>query len=434
MMRKIYTGFFIFFGLVAHAQFWTETSSGFTANFTGLSKFHVVDANVAWAIGYDGFNTANNIQQFSKTDDSGLTWIAGVFDLGDPSLGIADLSGVDSNVAFVAAYPRQAGQQGGIWKTIDAGVTWTQQTAASFNNAASFPNIVHYFDANNGLAIGDPTNGYWEIYTSNNGGATYSRIPSTSLPAPLNNESGYLAQFAHFGDSIWFTTSAGRIVHSANRGMTWSVYQSPLSDFGGTTVFGDISFATSNRGVIQDNAGNIFKTTDAGQTWNAVVFSGTGSPYGGAISYLPNTFHMVSTGGEVNFTGSSYSVDDGTTWININTDQHVDVAFFNDTVGYSGSFSNATNNLGVFRYTGSVLNEASVEELVEVQLFHNNQTGQLEVTTGQQFKNLRIYDLHGRLVLTSTSKLTPTNFIQSGVYIAQIFTDTGLKTSKFIKY
>jgi hypothetical protein len=142
----------------------------------------------------------------------------------------------------------------------------------------------------------------------------------------------------------------------------------------------------------------------------------------------------VSTGGEVNFTGSSYSVDDGTTWINIDTDQHVDVAFFNDTVGYSGSFSNATNNLGVFRYTGTVLNEASVEEIVEVQLFHNNRTGQLEIATGQQFKNVRIYDLHGRLVLTSTSKLTPTNLIPSGVYIAQIFTDSGLKTSKFIKY
>ncbi|WP_300980458.1 T9SS type A sorting domain-containing protein [Nonlabens sp.] len=433
-MRKIFTGLFIVFCLGAQAQFWTETSSGFSTNFRGLSKFHVVDANLAWAIGYDGFNTANNIQQFSKTDDSGLTWSSGVFDLGDTSLGIADLSGVDSNTAFVAAYPRQAGQQGGIWKTTDAGVTWTQQTAASFNNVASFPNIVHYFDANNGLAIGDPTNGYWEIYTSNNGGTTYSRIPSASLPAPLNNETGYLSQFAYSGDSIWFTTSAGRIIHSANRGVTWSVYQSPLSDFEGTTIFGDISFATSNRGVIQDNAGNIFKTTDGGQTWNAVVFSGTGTPYGGAISYLPNTFHMVSTGGEANFAGSSYSVDDGTTWINIDTDQHVGVAFFNDTVGYSGSFSNATNNLGVFRYTGSVLNEASVEELGEVQLFHNNQTGQLEVATGQQFKNLRIYDLHGQLGLTSTSTLISTNLIPSGVYIAQIFTDTGLKTSKFIKY
>jgi hypothetical protein len=143
---------------------------------------------------------------------------------------------------------------------------------------------------------------------------------------------------------------------------------------------------------------------------------------------------MVSTGGDVSFAGSSYSVDDGTTWINIDTDQHVDVAFFNNTVGYSGSFSNTTNNLGVFRYTDTVLNEASIEEFVEVQLFHNNRREQLVITTDQQFKSLRIYDLNGRLLLTSASKLTTTNLLPSGVYIAQIFTGFGLKTAKFIKH
>jgi photosystem II stability/assembly factor-like uncharacterized protein len=343
MIRKVFIGFFISFCLVGHAQFWTETSSGFTANLTGLSKFHVADANVAWAIAYDGVNTSNNIQQFSKTDDAGLTWTAGAFDLGDLNLGIADISAVDTNTAFVAAYPRQSGQQGGIWKTVDAGATWAQQTGAAFNNVASFPNVVHYFDANNGLAIGDPTNGYWEIYTSNDGGVTYSRIPSSSLPLPLNNEFGYLSQFTYSGDSIWFTTSAGRMVHSSNRGVTWNVYQSPLSDFGGTTIFGDIAFATVDRGVIQTNTGGIFKTTDSGQTWNNVVFTGIGTPYGGAIAYIPGTLHMVSVGGDVNFAGSSYSMDDGITWVNIDTDQHVDTAFFNNTLGYSGSFSNLTN-------------------------------------------------------------------------------------------
>lgn len=433
MTRKVLPVFFISFCLMAQGQFWTETSSGFTANLTGLSKFHVVDANVAWAIAYDGVNTSNNIQQFSKTDDAGLTWTAGAFDLGDLDLGIADVSAVDTNTAFVAAYPRQVGQQGGIWKTADAGATWAQQTGAAFNNAASFPNVVHYFDANNGLAIGDPANGYWEIYTSNDGGDTYSRIPSSSLPAPLNNEFGYLSQFAYSGDSIWFTTSAGRMVHSSNRGVTWNVYQSPLTDFGGTAIFGDISFATASRGVIQSNTGSIFKTTDAGQTWNNVVFSGIGAPYGGAIAYISGTFHMVSAGGEANFAGSSYSLDDGITWINIDTDQHVDSAFFNETVGYSGSFSDVINNLGVFRYTDTVLSETLVTETSEVRLFHNNQTEQLEILSGLQFESVRIYDLQGRLITTSKSNNISTYQLQSGVYIAQIFTDSGPITSRFIK-
>ncbi len=433
MNKNILTSLFISIGIFCNAQFWTEAYSGFTSGQTGLSKFHVVDANVAWAIGYDGINTANNVQLFSKTDDAGLTWTAGSIDLGDSDLGIADISGVDANVAFVAAYPRLAGQQGGIWKTIDAGVTWTQQTSATFNNATSFPNIVHYFDANNGLAIGDPANGYWEIYSSNNGGATYTRIPSASLPAPLTNEFGYLAQFAHLGDNIWFTTSAGRIIHSANRGITWNAYQSPLSDFGGTTIFGDISFATPDRGVIQDNAGNIYKSTDGGQTWNGVVFSGTGTPYGGAISYIPNTFHMVSTGGDVNLAGSSYSLDDGVTWINIDTDQHVDCAFFNDSVGYSGSFSDSFNNEGVFRYTDNVLSEVSLTTPLQVQLFHNDLAEVLEIQTDSDLDNVKIYDLQGRLVTSSTENNISTKQYKSGIYIAQIKTDKGQLTSKFLK-
>jgi photosystem II stability/assembly factor-like uncharacterized protein len=433
MIRKVLSGFFISFCLVAQAQFWTETSSGFTTNLTGLSKFHVVDANVAWAVAYDGLNTSNNIQQFSKTDDAGLTWNAGVFDLGNPNLGIADISAVGTNTAFVAAYPRQAGQQGGIWKTVDAGVTWAQQTGAAFNNAGSFPNVVHYFDANNGLAIGDPVNGYWEIYTSNDGGVTYSTIPSSSLPAPLNNEFGYLAQFANLGNSIWFTTSAGRIIHSPDRGVSWNAYQSPLSDFGGTAVSGDISFATASRGVIQSNTGSIFKTIDAGQTWNNVVFFGTGTPYGGAIAYISGTFHMVSAGGDVNFAGSSYSLDDGVTWINIDTDQHVDSAFFNETIGYSGSFSDVTNSQGVFRYTDVVLSETLVTETLEVRLFHNNQTEQLEILSDLQFERLKIYDLQGRWIKTSKSNNVSTHQLPFGVYIVQILTDSGSITSKFLK-
>lgn len=362
-----------------------------------------------------------------------MTWTAGTIDLGDPDLGIADVSGVDSNIAFVAAYPRLAGQQGGIWKTIDAGITWTQQTGAAFNNATSFPNIIHYFDANNGLAIGDPANGYWEIYRSIDGGATYTRIPSASLPVPLANEFGYLAQFAHLGDNIWFTTSEGRIIHSADMGITWNVYQSPLSDFGGTTVFGDISFATSDRGVIQDNAGNIYKSTDGGQSWNGVVFSGTGTPYGGAISYIPNTFHMVSTGGDVNLAGSSYSLDDGVTWINIDTDQHVDCAFFNDSVGYSGSFSDSFNNEGVFRYTDTVLSEITIEEQPSVQLLHNNLAEVLEIKTDLDFISVKIYDLQGRMVISSTETTISTNQFKSGIYIAQIKTDRGQVNSKFLK-
>ena len=68
--------------------------------------------------------------------------------------------------------------------------------------------------------------------------------------------------------------------------MNWSVFQSPLSNFGGTSISGDITFSTANKGLIQDNSGNLFITQNAGATWSPITLSGTGFPYGGAIAYL----------------------------------------------------------------------------------------------------------------------------------------------------
>jgi photosystem II stability/assembly factor-like uncharacterized protein len=433
MVKNLLVGFFIFSFFFCQGQFWTESYSGFTTDLTGLSKFHIVDDNVAWAVAYDGVNTANNIQQFAKTTDGGATWTTGSFNIGNPNLGIANVVATSDLVAYVAAYPMASSQQGGVWKTTDGGVTWARQNGAAFTSATSFTNLVHFFDPSSGVVVGDPTNGFWEIYVTSNGGNSYTRLPSSNIPAAQANETGYLAQYAFSGDHIWFTTSTGRIVRSSDKGITWSVSQSPLTDFGGTMISGDLSFATATRGVIQDNAGNIYKSTDAGQTWNNVVLSGVGAPYGGAISYLPGTFHMVSTGGDASFSGSSYSVDDGITWTNVDTEQHVDCVFFNETTGYSGGFSNSLTNEGVYRYTSTVLSNEDVALKNKIRLFPNPVKDQFQITTDQNFKSVTIVDLYGRIVRTSEEQVVTTQLLTPGIYIAQITTDLGRTNIRFIK-
>ncbi|WP_124979194.1 T9SS type A sorting domain-containing protein [Nonlabens xiamenensis] len=415
------------------AQFWTETYSGFSTNLRGLSKFDIVDASVTWAVGYDGVNTNNNIQEFSKTVDGGVTWTAGNIDVGDTGLGIGNISALDAMQAYVSIYPRASGQQGGIWKTVDGGTTWTLEANAGFTSSASFLNIVHFFDATTGLAIGDPVNGFWEIYRTTNGGSSYSRVASSQIPAPLAGETGYIAQFESFGDNIWFTTSEGRIYHSVDKGASWNVYQSPINDFGGTTIAGDIAFATGLRGVIQDNSGNLYRTVDAGQTWNNIVISGVGTPYGGSIDYLPNTFFMVSTGGDPSFAGSSYSRDDGVTWINIDTEQHVDCAFLDDNTGFSGGFSNATAMLGAYRYTSTVLSNPDEALAQDFMVFPNPVGEQLNIQTNLSWNKAIVYDLNGRQVLDSRSPQIDVGFLNTGLYFIEISSDAGSRRIQFLK-
>ncbi|MDP5099729.1 MAG: T9SS type A sorting domain-containing protein [Nonlabens sp.] len=426
---------FIFLGFVsAQAQFWTESSSGFPTTSTGASKFHVLDANVAWATGYDGIVPNNNIQQYTTTSNAGATWNAGPINLGNTNLGISNISAVSATTAYVAAYPRLASNRGGVWITTDTGLTWTKQTTASFSNANSFTNIVHYFNVNDGVAIGDPINGSWEIYITGNGGTVYAAVAASSIPAPLNGEVGYIAQFDAIGDSIWFSTSSGRIYHSANKGMNWNVYQSPLNDLGGANLSGDYSFTNATQGILQDNSGNLWRTFDSGATWSLVTIAGTGNPYGDAIAYLPGTSQLISTGSQTNFSGSSYSLDNGTTWINIDTVQHVDIAIFDENTAYSGGFSSTSAATGVFKYTGAVLSTPSIEEDYDFTIYPNPVEDILNFTTSLEVTQFNIRAMNGSIIKQVRDNTSiPVSNLAAGVYLLEINTAGTSFTLPFIK-
>ncbi|KEZ92500.1 T9SS type A sorting domain-containing protein [Nonlabens ulvanivorans] len=418
----------------SQAQFWTERSSGFPITSTGLSKIHIVDDNVAWATGYDGLNPNNNIQRFSTTSDGGMTWSASTVDIGNSALGISNISGVSATTAYIAVHPRASGQIGGVWQTTDTGATWTRQTGAAFNSTSSFANAVHFFNTTDGVAIGDPAGGYWEIYTTTNGGTSYARVPSSNIPAPLTNEVGYLAQYTHLGNNIWFTTSAGRVYHSANMGNNWSVFNTPLSDFGGTNLSGDITFSTPNKGMIQDNSGNLFITQDAGTTWNPVNISGTGFPYGGAIAYIPNSSRVVSTGGDTALAGTAYSTDDGITWTNVSTDQHVDVAFLDEDTGYSGGFSTISTQDGVYVYTDSVLSTYDQLATDGFSIYPNPSSEFINILSTQPIEKVEIYDINSRLLMEySNISLIDVTDLQSGIYFIKVNANTTSTTQQLIK-
>ncbi|MBF4983122.1 T9SS type A sorting domain-containing protein [Nonlabens mediterrranea] len=418
----------------SQAQFWTERASGFPITSTGLSKIHIVDNNIAWATGYDGLNPNNNVQRFSTTSDGGTTWNAGTIDVGDSALGISNISGVSATTAYIAVHPRAAGQQGGVWQTIDTGNTWTKQPSAAFNSATSFANVVHFYNFNNGVVIGDPAGGYWEIYTTSDSGSSYNRVPSTNIPAPLTGEVGYLGQYTQLNNHIWFTTSAGRVFHSSDMGNNWDVFNTPLSDFGGTSISGDITFSTASKGLIQDNAGNLFITQDAGITWNPVNISGTGFPYGGAIAYIPNSSRVVSTGGDSTLAGTSYSTDDGITWINVSTDQHVDVAFLDEDTGYSGGFSTISTLDGVYVYTDNVLSIYDQLATQQFVLFPNPSSNFINILSIEPIEKIEIYDINYRLLIEyRNTSLINVSDLQSGVYFIKVNSNATWSTQQLIK-
>ena len=434
-MKKLLLSFFFLSVVSANAQFWTEKSTGFTTVSRGLGSISIVDASTVWASAIDGSAGASTtVKEVTRSVDGGNTWTASTVSLGagTAGLGIGSISAVSSTIAWISANPGTGGI-GGVWKTINSGTSYTKQTTAAFS-AASFTNFVNFWDANNGIAQGDPESGYFEVWTTTNGGTNWTRVPSANIPLPLStNEFGYTNNYAVSGNTIWFGTSLGRLYRSIDKGLNWTVSQSPVTDFGSTAASGAYSFSSTTNGLLVSSLGNIYSTADGGTTFTQISTTGF---FTGDITYVPGTTTAyVSTGG----TGSSYTLNSGLTWTNIDNTQHTTVAFLNDSVGFTGGFTTSPTAGGVSKYTGTVLlNEAF--KSIKFAAFPNPVSNVLTISNNDNIllTDVNITDINGRTVkILKVNNLSEVQMnvseLTAGVYFMNITTDSGKAVKKFIK-
>lgn len=314
---------------------------------------HVVDTNVVWATAYDGVTTTNLIQEFTRTTNGGTNWTSGIIS-GYTDYGLSMICAVDTQTAWIPAYNSTSGG-GLILKTIDGGASWTHQATATFTGPDGFPNVVYFWNADTGFCMGDPNDGYFELYTTTNGGTNWNRVSSSNIPANISGEWGVTGYYSVVGSTIWFSTNQSRIFKSSDYGNTWSVFTTPVSS-------GDqfiIRYRNLDNAIIRMNTTpyTAYKTIDGGANWTQMSFFGNW--YTNDYCYVPGTSDTwVSVGADATtpFMGISYSTDGGDNWINfanMDTTQHLAVAFANNKTGWSGAFNNY-NDDGMFKYYGSL--------------------------------------------------------------------------------
>ncbi len=420
---------------------WIPQATGFATASRGIQHISICDANTVWATAYDGATTTNNVQEFTKTTDGGNTWTPGTIDVGDANLGISMISAIDANTAWCAVYPTASSTtNGGIWKTIDGGATWTRQSTADYSNSNSFTNVVYFWDANNGFCQGDPVGGYFELYTTNDGGTTWVRVPQANIDAPLSGEYGYTRQIEVVGDNVWYTTNKGRIYRSTDRGQHFSAYQTPVSDFGGQSMSANFSFANDTDGIIVDVNSNVYKTTNGGQSWTTV--STTGTVFNSGLCWIEGTNFIVTTGAAQGASGSSYSEDAGVTWDTLDSVQHLYVDFLNQSTGWSGWFNNTSSDGGIWKWIGIPTNDkAIVSTNDDVKIYPNPSNGQINISVPETngTVNINIFNLMGKQVYSvnkntygkSNISLNLDSFAK-GVYIVVIKNNTTVSKQKIV--
>jgi len=296
-----------------------------------LQAVDVVDASVVWASGLGG--------TFVRTVDGGTIWTAGVVP-GADSLQFRDVHAVDANTAYLLS--AGTGGQSRIYKTVDAGHTWTLQ----FENREpqAFFDCMDFWDPVTGVAFSDAVDGQFIIMRTEDG-EQWRRVPPDDMPAAQPGEGSFAASgtcLVTYGDSLgWIGTGAAdsaRVLRTADRGRTWTAHATPI--IGGQAAgISAVAFKDAQSGVVAGGAidrpddwtDNVATSRDGGLTWQLggrPTF--TGAIYGMAYAGDGSSPALVAVGPK----GASYSGDDGTSWLALDTLDYWGIGFASVAAGW----------------------------------------------------------------------------------------------------
>src|SRR5262249_44031380 len=156
---------------------WQTQAADTKADFRGLC---VVNPNIVWASGTAG--------TYARTADGGKTWAVGVVS-GAEKLDFRDVEAFGETTAYLlSAGPGDASR---IYKTGDGAKSWTMQFKGA--DPKTFLDAIAFWDEKNGIALGDPVDGRFQLIVTDDGGAHWKPVAEMAAPLALPGEGAFAA-------------------------------------------------------------------------------------------------------------------------------------------------------------------------------------------------------------------------------------------------
>jgi hypothetical protein len=280
----------------------------------------------------------------------------------------------------------------------------------------------------------------YEIYTTSDSGTTWVRVPYGNIPSLKNAaEYGITNLFTSSQGHIWFGTTYGDLYHSGDKGMTWTKSATGLPvlvySSGSHQDISDIAFTDSLSGIVTqlDTASKIHirQTTDGGMTWSSVI--PTGAVFASDFDAVPNTKALLSCGSQpaIGF-GTSFSMDNGATWVKIDTsNSHTAIDFADNSTGWTGEYLGpGAITGGAWVYSGAPLAVITRFAATEAtQVFPNPSNGIVNVIAkaSSRTTGFDVFDLQGKKVygevahtLSMYNHELNLNDLMPGIYVLRI--------------
>lgn len=247
------------------------------SNLRGVSA---VSDQVVWVSGSKG--------TIARTTDGGKSWQRITPPAGAEAFDLRDIEAFSANVAYVMSVG--PGEQSRIWQTSDGGQTWQQQYTNSDKDF--FLDSLACWNEKHCVALSDPVGGKFLVLMTDDG-EHWRELPRDHMPAAIVEkhkmsdgkaedlkEGAFAASgtaIAVFGNNIWFGTGGpkARVFHSADRGKTWRVAETPIIHGEASQGIFSITFSNAHYGVIvggdykqpKKTGANAAFTSDGGTTW-----------------------------------------------------------------------------------------------------------------------------------------------------------------------
>lgn len=208
-----------------------------------------------------------------------------------------------------------------------------------------FYDALSFWNDQEGIAIGDPTEDCMSIIITRDGGETWTKLSCDDLPKAKSGEAAFAASDTNIainGRHTWVATGGktSRILYSPDKGLTWQVFETPIIQGKATTGIYSIDFYDERNGFAiggdytkpDENTANKMRTKDGGKTWELVA-KNKNPGYRSCVQYIPNREgkELVAIG----FKGMDYSNDSGSTWKHLSDDGFYTIRFLNDSIAYA---------------------------------------------------------------------------------------------------
>src|SRR4051794_39919536 len=279
----------------ARAQ-WDIQSSNTTADLRGI---HSIGNGVAWASGSNG--------TVLRTEDSGYVWQSCAVPPGAEKLDFRGVQGFDVNTAIVMSSGK--GDLSRLYKTTDGCHSWklifTNPVADGFWDAL----LLNRFDKH-GELLGDPVNGQFAFWETEDQGTTWKRKSHGGLAAVKDEGAFAASNSALFVDERFATgfvtggPSGARVLVNEEISEKKLFVAQRLPLMSGTPASGAFSIKTRERccwvavgGTYtkpEDTYGTAAYTHDGGKTWHAPQTSPQG--YRSSVAYDAATKTWITVG------------------------------------------------------------------------------------------------------------------------------------------